>query len=190
MVNYKNGKIYKLVSANSDKVYYGSTTQRLCTRKAKHFNHYKNHMAGKYKAYLRAFDVIKDGDVSIVLVENYPCDDNTQLHERERYYIENNICVNKQIPNRSNADYRRDNKEAIKQINKQYYANNKEKFKKYKQNNSDKIKQYNKKYNEDNKAKLSKKHLCECGVTYSHVNKSHHERSIGHHKHLESLADQ
>ena len=38
MVNYQNGKIYKLVNNVNDKIYIGSTTQKLCNRKNTHKN--------------------------------------------------------------------------------------------------------------------------------------------------------
>ena len=41
MVNYQNGKIYKLVSSFTDEVYYGSTTQPLHVRKGGHKKDYK-----------------------------------------------------------------------------------------------------------------------------------------------------
>jgi len=42
MVNYKNGKIYKLINHSMpDIVYYGSTTQKLCNRLTGHKDNFK-----------------------------------------------------------------------------------------------------------------------------------------------------
>ena len=41
MVNYSNGKIYKIVSNNTDKIYIGSTTVKLAVRKARHIQSIK-----------------------------------------------------------------------------------------------------------------------------------------------------
>ena len=42
--------------------------------------------------------IIETGDYDIVLVEEYPCSTKDELFKRERYYIENNTCINKHAP--------------------------------------------------------------------------------------------
>ena len=47
---------------------------------------------------MTSFKTIKGGDYKIMLIENYPCQNNKKLHAREKYYIEKINCVNKNIP--------------------------------------------------------------------------------------------
>ncbi len=99
MPNYRNGKIYKLVSPKG-LIYIGSTTQPLCERKAGHKANYVRHMTKSPKKgessvelYLESPDMI-----DIVLIENYPCDSKEELHKRERFYMDSMKCVNKTRP--------------------------------------------------------------------------------------------
>ena len=93
MINYQNGKIYKLVSNHTDKVYIGSTTQPLHKR----FHEHKAYLnSGRLDNTSRT--LFELGEVDIVLVEEYPCRNKIELHRQERYWIENTNCVNKYIP--------------------------------------------------------------------------------------------
>mgnify|MGYP003661972404 CR=1 FL=1 len=120
MVNYENGKIYKIYDNTNGNVYYGSTTQILSKRKNKHkadYNQYKNEKMGRnYKS----FDIIENNDYSISLVEEYPCKSKLELEKRERYYIENYECINKQIPTRTLKEWCEENKDKIKKTKDKY----------------------------------------------------------------------
>ncbi len=143
MVNYQDAKIYKLVGGGL--TYYGSTCSELRYRLYKH-----KQKSNKCKSKL-LFD---SGDkVEIILVEKYPCNDKMELQQKERYYIENNECVNKYIPSRTKPEYREDNKDKIKE----YYEANKDKIKEYYEDNKDKIKTREKEYYEVNKDKIKDK---------------------------------
>jgi hypothetical protein len=120
MVNYSNGKIYKLVSFQSNDVYYGSTCSPLSKRLAGHKAHYKHWKAGKSR-YMTSFEIMKYPDSEIILMESVNCVSKEELHAAERKYIEMNACVNKAIPGRNDREYYQDNKEHAKQ----YYQNNK-----------------------------------------------------------------
>jgi hypothetical protein len=78
-------------------VYYGSTIDSLPKRKGKHKYNYGKWLNGEY-GYTTSFELFKLGHVDIVLVENYPCKDKYELFARERYYIDNNTCLNKSSP--------------------------------------------------------------------------------------------
>jgi hypothetical protein len=162
MVNYQDAKIYKLVGGGL--IYYGSTCNELNKRLYQH-KQKNNNCKSKL-----LFD---SGDkVEIILVEKYLCNDKIELHQRERYYIENFECVNKYIPLRTQKEYRDDNKDKIKEwreVNKEelkdkkkeYYENNKDNIKDkindYYKDNKDKIKERKKEYYEDNKDKIKDK---------------------------------
>ena len=117
MPNYLLSKIYKLVCDDEDLIYYGSTTQlwlasRLSGHKQSYLKKEKKGVESK-----RLYDV---GNVKIILVEKYPCETKEELLQRERWYIENNTCVNKRCPIRSeeerkvlNKIYRTENKESL-----------------------------------------------------------------------------
>jgi hypothetical protein len=146
MPDYSKSKIYKLTSSNSNEIYIGSTIQNLAKRKAHHISVYKGYLINKGH-YVTSFKIIENGgEIDICLLEEYPCNNKEQLHQRERYYIENNCCVNKIIPTRTNAEYYIVNNKKIKERTKQYNELNKDKKKeadkKYRELNKDKIKEY------------------------------------------------
>ena len=118
MVNtefYKNGKIYKIVDNTSDKIYIGSTCKLLCQRLAQHRSSYKQYLNGNYH-FVTSFEIIKNADYAIILLEHCENIENKeQLRARERYYIENNNCVNRKVDGRTKKEWREDNKEAILQ---------------------------------------------------------------------------
>ena len=118
MVNYENGKIYKLYSPSKNIVYYGSTAEKYLSRRFhKHLAHYKRYKNGKI-GYTTSFDVLECEDYKIELLEEVSCNNVEQLRERERYYIENNECVNKNIPNQTQKEWRNNNEDYRKSYEK------------------------------------------------------------------------
>src|SRR5210317_1918361 len=138
MPNYQNGKIYMLESKEGGVRYYGSTVQTLKERLRQH---------KKQKGYITSQEVLKYDDCKIILVVNYPCNSRKELETRERFYIENNECVNKQIPTRTDKEWREEHKEELKEYMKEY---NKE----YEKKNKDKIAQRKKEFYEKNKDEI------------------------------------
>ena len=100
MVNYKNGKIYKLKCNITNKVYIGSTAERLlCQRLRYHVKSYNRYILNMNKShYTTSYDILENGNYTITLLEKCPCESKDELHARERYHIERNECVNKMIP--------------------------------------------------------------------------------------------
>ena len=125
-VDYSKGQIYKIVSDNSERVYYGSTTQKLYKRIQCHADNYKRFLEGKQVSNYTSYKVLADGNYSIVLVEKFPCEDKSQLLEREKFYIKNNACVNRNVPNRTQKEYRIDNKDKIVEDRRNRYEENTE----------------------------------------------------------------
>jgi hypothetical protein len=162
MVNYELAKIYKVIDKTNGNIYIGSTCEpTLARRLAGHRGDYKRYLDGKFR-FVTSFEILKNGNYEIVLLEE--CKDITskdQLHKRERFYIENNVCVNKHIPSRTQKEYYKDNKDNIIEYQKDYYEDNKDKIieyqKGYYKENKDNIIDYYKKYNEDNKEVISEK---------------------------------
>ena len=150
MVNYKNGKIYKIQCNKTKDIYVGSTCCRLlCQRLRQHVHCYKCYLNGK-TTYMTSFKILKDNDYFIELIEKVPCDSKDELHKRERYFIETLECVNKIIPGRTKKEYQKEyqeeHKEEIKEYKKEYYEEHKEE-----------LKEYQKEYREEHKEQLSLK---------------------------------
>ena len=115
MPNYQNSKIYKLVNDEMpNKIYYGSTIQKnLCDRLS-------GHKRDSKKKNPSSKPLFEYGKVKIILVENYPCNTKDELLKRERFYIENNDCINHKIPSRTRKEHYQDNKEEIIKKNQEW----------------------------------------------------------------------
>jgi hypothetical protein len=204
MVDYKNGKVYKLVCNVTGLVYVGSTTQALSVRKAGHVRDFKDWRHGK-RGCITACKIIENGNHNIVLLEEVQCENKEQLHRKEREWIERLQCVNKHIPTRTKAEYRQTNRERIAEKRKEHYRANKdmiaEKKKEYYRANKEKIAENMKQYRQANREQIVEKrkqyrqanweqivskkmqsHQCPCGSSYTHCHKARHERT---HKHQE-----
>ena len=146
---YQFGKIYKIISPNTDKIYIGSTTYKyLAQRKAVHSSQYKRWKNDPTFQYCSSYDLYDLGDVDYILIESYNCNTKDELLTRERYWIEHHqsSLVNKNIPTRTYKE--------IKEKMNQYYKNNEE-YREYKKQyykaNKDKIKEKMKQYYKSNK---------------------------------------
>tara|TARA_R100001198_G_C5173829_1_gene173436 strand:+ start:334 stop:873 length:540 start_codon:yes stop_codon:yes gene_type:complete len=178
MPDYSQGKIYKIECNITNEVYYGSTTLRyLSSRIACH----------RYDRKTTSVNIIDRGNFNIKVIEEYPCNNRQELEAREAYYIRNNVCINKIIPNRTMKEWREDNKEHIKE----YIEANKDKIKEYKkeyaEKNQEYIKQKHKEYREANKEKINEKITCECGCQIIKRNKQPHIKSKKHQNYLITL---
>jgi len=160
MPNYQNAKIYKLWSPEGDDIYIGSTTQKLCDRKAGHNGDFRNKKTCSSNI---LYD--KYNDVRIELLECCPCDNKEELAKKEGEYIRNNKCVNKNISGRTRKEYREDNNRNILEYSKNYREKNKEII-------NERIKNYKEKNNEIIK--------CDCGGSYQLYRKKRHERTQKH----------
>lgn len=185
-IDYKNGKIYKLVSASHPElVYVGATAKaRLCDRLATHNYNYRRWLKGKER-YVTSFDIIAFGDASIVLLESWPCNSRDELNARERYWIERHSeCVNKvkrpyvteeelkkarKEYYHANFDsiakkkgiYQQEHKEELAEKRRERYGKNREIVKakviKYYQKNKNSISKRRKEYRLKNKDSISSK---------------------------------
>jgi hypothetical protein len=180
---YHNSKIYKLISDHTDKIYIGSTVEKLHKRKYNHkmsYQLFKNNI-GKCH-YMYSYQLIELGEINIILIENFKCESKEELYARERHHIELNkeLCVNKNIPIR----YKKENQEYMKEYNKEYIKNNKEilreKAKVYQKDNEEKIKEYKKQYSQNINE-------CECGGKYRNLKKSKHLKTKKHLKYITNL---
>ena len=187
MVNYNNGKIYKIESHLGDKIYIGSTTKEyLSQRMDAHRRDYKRWKNGKFTLTnsFKLFDEYGVENCQIVLLESYPCNSKDELTAKEAYYIKTNECVNKIVPQRTSKEYKEDNKERIKKNQKEYQELNKDKLKIYYEANKDVFNENKKIYHETNKEYFNtlKNQViqCSCGKPYTHSNRVRHNKSAFH----------
>ena len=99
----QKGKIYKLVSFQTNKCYIGSTTVDYLSKR---LTQHKCHLEKGLLA-LTNIEITKSDGCKIVLIENYPCNDTYELRARERYWIEQEPnYVNKMPPTRTKKEHR------------------------------------------------------------------------------------
>ena len=168
------GKVYKIVSSETDEVYVGSTTQALKKRLQEHKSEYKRYLQGRHN-FVSSFNIVKFADAKIILIHDDLFDTRADLHRLEGQYmmsVEN--CINAHIAGRTSKEHYQHNRERVLQSVKDYY-----------QDNKPHKKEYNKTYKERNKEKLKeqKGQVLECPVcetTYTHNHKARHEKSSKH----------
>jgi hypothetical protein len=168
--DYSKCKIYKLTSMNNpDLVYYGHTTQSLSRR----LSHHKSHCN-----VTSSTQFIDKGDAIILLIEEYPCENSYEAKAREAFYILNNPCVNKNIPNRPQKEQKKEwyekfkneisqkrkedrieNKDEINAKRKDWYNDNREKLiehrKQYTLNNREDINEQKRLWTEAHKDEIN-----------------------------------
>jgi len=166
IMNYSNAKIYKLTCRITGEIYVGSTVNTLETR----LNQHKSTGCSSRQ-------IINRGDYEISLIEDFPCENRSELLQRERLQYDRIPNINKNRPivttaeaieskkiyKHANKDvlyanhkvWRQDHKELISAKNKAYreankdvlYANHKD----WRQDNKELISAKNKAYREANK---------------------------------------
>jgi len=182
-LDYKDGKIYKVICNLTKNIYIGSTRTTLKLRLQKHKDSYKYWIkkAKNRKYSYTVFEVLKNNNFNIILLELYPCNSKSELIARERIYIESMNCVNKNIPTRTKKEWIDANREKVNEIKnnwrkrnpqylKQYYLDNKEKLdnknKQYMEEHKEQQQEYRKQYYQENKESISEKEKekieCEC----------------------------
>ena len=178
-----DGVIYKIVCNDTNETYYGSTTNY----KQRVGCHLTRTEKQKSKGKCKSWDIINRGNFTFSIVETLKCETKTDLLIRERYYIENNECVNETIPYKT--------KDEIKESKKEYFLKHKETILEYRANyrkenrerlNKMELERYNKNKDEINKKiRETPPCLCECGISYKIQHKNRHLQTARHKKLLE-----
>ena len=167
MPDYSKGKIYKIECNITGEVYYGSTTQHyLCDRIGSHRPSRRNYSSRS---------IIERGNYNYKVIEYYPCDNKKELETQERWWIENNVCINKNIPTRTDKEWRDENKDKLYEYKKQYYKDTSNK-----EHHLANCKKYKEEHKEELNKKQKEKFTCECGVIYARTNKARHIKSKKH----------
>ena len=133
MPKYENSVIYKLKhneDYDDNNIYVGSTTN-FKHRKNYHKNSCSNEKNKNYN--VPVYQYIRDNggwdEWVMIPIEPYPCNSKKELEIRERHHIDLfKSKLNKNIPCRTDKEYREDNKKQIQE----YYENNKTKIEEYK----------------------------------------------------------
>lgn len=128
-------------------------------------------------------------NVNIELMHEGIFETKADMHRLEGEFIQTENSVNKKIEGRSDAEYRRDNKDIIKQRLLNHYKKNKDiidqRAQDYKKIHKDTIKIYMDEYREKHKDRIkerkSAKCMCEiCGGSYSHDHRARHFKTKRH----------
>jgi len=134
MVNYSDGKIYRIVNTENETIYIGSTCQALSRRLATH-----KHRGNGNK---------------IVLVKECPCENNEQLRREEQLCIEEHEGLVNEVRAYRTEEQK---KEQFRERQRKYYEANREKLieskRKYTEANREKVRERDRKYNEANREK-------------------------------------
>jgi hypothetical protein len=186
--DYSKTQIYRLVCKNLDvkECYIGSTVNWI-KRKSLHKSRCNNEIYQEYNEKKYVFIRANGGWSAweMVLVEDFPCENNLEAKKRERYWQEHfaselnmrNAYINKEQKKEQKKEYDKDYKikhaKEIKEHQKQNYIEN-----------ADKIKEQQKLYKEQNKDKIkeqqNEKITCECGIIFTRSNKIQHLKSKKH----------
>ena len=178
MPDHSNGKIYKIINTETDDVYIGSTTQALHDRMKNHRFRCAHGCHVKSVLYTKMEELGRD-KFSIHLLENYPCQSNRELLEREGFWQRQQATHLQTVLAGQTADEILNNR---KQYRDKYRANHREEL------NNKKLCYYY-----DNRervlAKHSQRYVCVCGTEYDYGHKSRHMKTKHHIKYLEQKKD-
>ena len=198
------GRIYKIVSSETDQVYVGSTTQALKTRLSVHKEKYKLYLKN-VQHYVTSFDIMKFSDAKIMLIHEGLFDTKDDLRRLEgQYMLATEHCVNKCIAGRNSherymtradeikqyqVEYRNNNGDKIREQRRQFRLANKDRLceisKDYYKNHKDNVLRRDKIYRESNadKIKARESQIIQCPVCNSCFTrgvKARHEKSLKH----------
>ena len=168
--DYKNGKIYCLRNYANDKIYIGSTCQSLSKRMAYHRQDSIKPNRQRTLLYKTMTELGRD-NFYIELIEDYPCENLSQLTKREGELTrELKASLNQKIAGRTLEEYQVECKDKIKKSkairDKKYRESNSEKKKeldrKYVEKNKEKIKVYQSEYYQKNRDRILEKQKAYC----------------------------
>ena len=172
-IDYSRTCMYKICCKDPSikDEYYGHTTDKT-KRKHSHKSVCHKPDAKGHNTYVYQFIRNNGGwdNWTMVVIEEYPCENINQARARERYWIETQqATLNKQIPTKTQQEWIEEHKEEIIEYKKQYYEEHREELLEQK-----------KKYREEFREKLYEKFECECGGEYTKNGKSKHFKTKKH----------
>ncbi len=174
--------IYKIEFNNE--IYIGSTIN-LKRRLKEHKRQFRIGSKCLIYKYMRENE-FNENDIKLSMLEQFNIKDRSK---KEGEYIRLLGTLNKQISGRTKEEYRDENSDDLKIINKKYYEDNKEKIlmkcKNYRDENRDKIKKHNQQIFIKNKSKLQiknkEKYLCHtCNIMLATHSAYRHNMTLKH----------
>lgn len=180
----KVGRVYKIITGQSDECYVGSTFDKLKFRFNGHKNTYRAFKTGRGNncSVYDLFDRYGLDKCKMILIKEYLVIDRAHLTVYETLWIKKFKSINQLEPcggllrkhykkqyNEINKttikerckEYRINNIDKIKEMSRNYYENNKEKLsekkKIYRENNKEKMSERNKTYYQNNKTEINEK---------------------------------
>jgi hypothetical protein len=183
------GRVYKIVSSETDDVYVGSTEQTLNERFSNHKRNYKLYLQGKYHT-VKSFDIVKFRDARIELLSEGLFDTKEDLRRLEGEFMAAiTSCINKCMAGRTKLESAKAYRDSHKEEYKAYLERNKERISQQKkdryQEHKDEYLERVRRYKEENKSKIAdykgQKITCpDCQGIYSRNHKARHEQSNKH----------
>lgn len=194
MVQYQDGKIYKIVNDVNDEIYVGSTCRTLCKRMDAH------RMAASYNPCGKLHTLMNElgyDHFNIVLIEEFPCDNRGELLVREEFYrislgaTLNSFCCYAGLTRKEyNKKHRKDNQEYYTEIHRIYFNAHRDKIITYNkaryyqikdtEEYKTRVKKYRETHKEELKAWQRARIQCVCGASVSKSQKSQHEKAFYH----------
>jgi hypothetical protein len=165
-MDYQNGKIYSIHNTEDDLVYVGSTASTLVKRFSIHKKDRTQDRRMNSPLY-KHMNAIGFDKFYIKLVEEFPCENRTELCAREGVWIREMGTLNKQVAGRTLKEWYNDNRDARLEYQKKYVHDNRDKI----------------------RDKQNEKFECPCGGKYKYMHKSQHFKSKKHMKHMENQTD-
>jgi predicted GIY-YIG superfamily endonuclease len=171
-MGYETGKIYRLQCSDGN-YYFGSTVRTLASRLSSHKHASKNATTSNTYNHINA---IGWDNVTITLVELFPCETKQQLLQREMLFISEHkndiLCLNTRNPIADNSpeakqlhkdkckEYYAEHRDELLQKRRDYQIENREKRTdyntEYRKQHSEKLKDYNKQYAIDNRERRNR----------------------------------
>jgi group I intron endonuclease len=122
---YGDGKIYLLRNSIDEKIYVGSTTRSLRQRRAEHEHKAKLSLTRIVYAHLNP---IGWSNVTIELIEDFPCNNRDELQDREKHWIQqrkaalNTVSTARTTKYPAQARYYKTHREEVRAGMKKHYA--------------------------------------------------------------------
>jgi hypothetical protein len=174
----KIGYVYKIVCLDPEiKDCYVGSCQSFRTRKCDHKTVCNNSNSKKYNLNVYSFIRAHGGwaNWSMIAIEQVEYTIKHELLVRERFHLEHlNASLNKQIPTRTDQQYREDHKTEIKQ----YREDHKTEAKQYRETNKTQISE-----------KAKQKITCECGKSFTKHAIPYHNKTRYHQNYLANLPE-
>ena len=183
------GRVYKIVSSETDDVYVGSTEKTLAERLAQHRKSYNSYTRGAYH-YVKSFDIVKFRDARIELLSEGLFATKEDLRRLEgEFMVAITNCINRCLAGRTKLESAKVYRDSHKEEHKEYLDRNTERISQQKkdryQEHKDEYLERARRYKEENKSKISErkgqKVVCpDCQGIYSRTHKARHEQSNKH----------